>query len=137
MAGFNGRKLTLDWDSVTLVGVRTRGFTVTNDHVDVTTDDDAGWRKLLADPGLRAIEVTVGGITSDEILLNELMKASITGETLDILLPTGTASGVSTPGNLAGSFVVSSYEQTGEHDGSAEFSATFMSDGVIVYTATV
>ncbi len=137
MAGFNGRKLTLDWDSVTLVGVRTRGFTVTNDHVDVTTDDDAGWRKLLADPGLRAIEVTVGGITSDEILLNELMKASITGEPLDILLPTGTGSGVSTPGELSGTFMVSSYEQTGEHDGGAEFSATFMSDGVIVYTATV
>ncbi len=137
MAGFNGRKLTLDWDSVTLVGVKTRGFTVTNDHVDVTTDDDAGWRKLLADPGLRSIEVTVGGIASDEILVAEMLKASITGEPLDILLPTGTAAGVSTPGKLAGTFMVSSFEQTGESDGGVEFSATFMSDGAVVYTATV
>ena len=137
MTGFNGRKLTIDWDSVTLVGVRTRGFTITNDHVDVTTDDDVGWRKLLADPGLRSIEVTVGGITSDEILVNEMLKASITGEPLDIMLPTGTAAGVSTPGKLAGTFMVSSFEQTGEHDGGAEFSTTFMSDGAVVYTATV
>ena len=137
MAGFNGRKLTLDWDAVTLVGVKTRGFTITNDHVDVTTDDDAGWRKLLADPGLRSIEATVGGITSDEILVNEMLKASITGEPLDILLPTGTAAGVSTPGKLAGTFMVSSFEQTGESDGGVEFSATFMSDGAIAYTATV
>ena len=137
MAGFNGRKLTIDWDSVTLVGVKTRGFSITNDHVDVTTDDDVGWRKVLADPGLRSIEVTVGGIVSDEILVAEMMKASIEGEPLDMLLPTGTAAGVSTPGKLAGQFVVSSFEQTGESDGSVEFSATFMSDGEITYTATV
>lgn len=136
MAGFNGRALTLDWDAVTLVGVRTRGFTVSNEHVDVTTDDDIGWRKLLATPGLRSVEVTVGGITSDEVLLAAIMAASITGETLEVLLPTGTAAGVVTPGKLAGNFVCSSYEQTGEHDGAVEFSATFMSDGAITYTAT-
>ena len=134
MAGFNGRALTLDWDTTTLVGVRTRGFTINNEHVDVTTDDDSGWRTLLADPGLRSVEVTVGGITSDEILIAEIMQASITGEVLDVMLPTGTATGIITPGKLSGNFHVSSYEQTGEHDGAVEFSATFMSDGAITYT---
>lgn len=136
MAGFNGRKLTFDWDTTTLAGVRTRGFTINNEHVDVTNDDDSGWRTLLADPGLRSIEVTVGGITVDEVLINEMMKASIEGEPLDANLPTGTAAGVTTPGTLAGTFFCSSYEQTGEHDGSVEFSATFMSTGAITYTAT-
>lgn len=136
MAGFNGRKLTIDESTTTLVGVRTRGFTITNDYVDVTTDDDAGWRKLLLDPGLRSVEVTVGGITSDEILIAEIMAASIASAVLDVNLPTGTAGGVTTPGKLAGNFLVSNYEQTGEHDGSVEFTATFMSDGAITYTAT-
>ena len=136
MAGFNARKLTLDWNAVTLVGVRTRGFSVTNEHVDVTTDDDAGWRTLLADPGLRSVEVTVSGVTSDEVLMNELMKASITGEALDIFLPTGTAAGITTPGKLNGTFFVSAYEQSGDHDGEAEFSATFMSSGVVTYTVS-
>lgn len=128
MAGANGRALTIDWDSVTLVGVRTKGYTVTNDYVDVTTDDDDGWRTLLADPGLRSVEATVGGISSDQVILAEIMKANITGEPLSIGLPT-------TTGTLAGTFLCSSFEQTGEHDGAVEFSATFMSTGAVTYTA--
>ena len=128
MAGANGRALTIDWDAVTLVGVRTKGYTLTNDMVDVTTDDDEGWRTLLADPGLRSMEVTVGGISSDQVLIAEVTKASITGETLTVQLPT-------TTGTLAGLFFISSFEQTGEHDGAVEFSATFMSSGEVTYTA--
>ena len=128
MAGANGRALTIDWDAVTLVGVRTKGYTITNDHVDVTTDDDDGWRALLADPGLRSMEVTVGGISSDQVLVAAMLAASITGETLSVGLPT-------TTGTLAGTFFISSFEQTGEHDGAVEFSASFMSSGVITYTA--
>lgn len=137
MAGFNGRALTIDEDSTTLVGVRTRGFTVTNEYVDVTTDDDTGWRTLLADPGLRSIEITVGGITQDEVLLAEMMAANVATTPVQANLPTGTAGGVTTPGTLSGNWLISSYEQTGEHDGAAEFSATFMSTGQVTYTATV
>lgn len=128
MAGANGRALTIDWDSTTLVGVRTKGYTITNDYVDVTTDDDDGWRTLLADPGLRSVEATTGGISSDQVLIAEMMKSNITGEPLTIQLPT-------TTGTLAGTFLCSSFEQTGEHDGAVEFSATFMSSGVVTYTA--
>jgi TP901-1 family phage major tail protein len=128
MAGANGRALTIDWDAVTLVGVRTRGYTITNDYVDVTTADDGGWRTLLADPGLRSMEVTVGGISSDQVLIAEITKASITGEPLSVGLPT-------TTGTLAGTFLLSSFEQNGEHDGAVEFSATFMSTGALTYTA--
>lgn len=129
MARHNGRELIIEWDAVDLVGVRTKTYSVTNDYVDVTTDDDDGWRTLLADPGLRSVEVTVGGITEDQILLAEIMKANIEGEPLDVELPT--ASGAL----LSGTFVVSSYEGSGEHDGAYEFSATFMSSGAVTYTA--
>lgn len=132
MAGFNGRQFTFDWDSVTLVGVRTRTLTINNEYVDVTTDDDSGWRTLLADPGLRSVEVTIGGVTSDEVLLAEIMKASIEGETLAANLP----SNLSSPGSLSGTYLVSSFEQSGDHDGEVEFSATFMSSGEVTYTAS-
>lgn len=126
----NGRKLKIDWNSVTLVGVRTRGYTVTADYVDVTTDDANGWRTLLSDPGVRSVEVTAGGITENQILLAELMAANIAGKPLTVQLPT-------TTGTLAGTFLVSSYEETGEHDGAVEFEATFMSSGSVTYTAGV
>ena len=126
MAGANGRALQIKWDSVTLVGVRTKGWTATADLVDVTTDDDNGWRTLLATPGLKSVEVTVGGISSDQVLINEFFNG--TGETLTGELPT-------TTGTISGTFYLSSLEQTGEHDGAVEFSATFMSSGVVAYTA--
>lgn len=126
MAGANGRALQIKWDSVTLVGVRTKGWTATADLVDVTTDDDNGWRTLLATPGLRSVEVTVGGISSDQVLINEFFNG--TGETLTGELPT-------TTGTISGTFYLSSFEQTGEHDGAVEFSATFMSSGAVAYTA--
>ena len=44
---YNGRDFTFDWDSTTLTGVRTRGITINNEHVDVTNDDDEGWRTPL------------------------------------------------------------------------------------------
>lgn len=132
MAGFSGRAMTIDWSSTTLVGVRTRGFTVANEYVDVTTDDDNGWRTLLAQPGLRSVEVSAAGITSDEVLLAAIMAASVTGTTLDVNLPTSLA----VPGSLSGTFLVSAYEKTGEHDGAVEFTATFMSSGAVTYTAS-
>lgn len=132
MAGFNGRDLTIAWDGTTLVGVRSRTISNTNEMVDVTTDDDAGWRKLLAEPGLKSVEVSINGITSDEVLLAEFYNASTTGETLATTLP----SSLATPGNLSGTFHLSSFEQSGEHDGAYEFSATFMSSGAVTYTAS-
>lgn len=132
MAGFNGRELTIDWDSTTLVGVRTRGVTNTNEMVDVTTDDDSGWRTLLATPGIKSVEVTAGGISSDEVLLAEFYNASTTGEALQINLP----SSLTTPGNISGTFHLASFEVTGEHDGAVEFSATFQSSGAVTYTAS-
>lgn len=129
---YNGRQFTIDWDSTTLAGVKTRGMSVSNDYVDVTTDDASGWRTLLADPGVRSVEVTVSGVTSDEILLAAIMAASVTSETLDANLPSSLAS----PGTVSGSFLISSFEQNGETDGGVEFSATFMSTGAITYTAS-
>lgn len=130
MPRYNGRDLTIDWDSTTLVGVQSKQVTINNEHVDVTTDDDAGWRTLLNDPGTRAIEVTVSGICEDEVMLADIMAASVTGLTLQTSLPTGT-------GTLSGTFVCSSHELSGEHDGAYEFSSTFMSSGAVTYTASI
>ena len=132
MAGFNGRELTIDWDSATLVGVQSRGITNTNNMVDVTTDDESGWRTLLATPGMKSVEVTVSGIASDEVLLAEFYNASTTGESLTVNLP----SSLATPGTLSGTFHLSSFETNGDHDGAVEFSATFMSSGEVTYTAS-
>lgn len=133
MAGHISRDLTIDWDSVTLANVRSKSFTKNAEPVDVTTDDDNGWRTLLSQPGVRSIEVTVGGIAADEAVLADIMAASDLDQALQVDLP----SSLATPGNLSGTFFVSSFEMNGSSpEGAVEFSATFMSSGAVTYTAS-
>lgn len=129
MARHLGRTLVIEWDTVDLVGVRSKTFTINNEYVDTTNDDDDGWVTRLASPATRSVEVQVSGITENQILIAEMMKANIEGEPLDIELPT--ASGA----QLSGTFLVSTFEGSGEHDGAYEFSATFVSTGAVTYTA--
>jgi predicted secreted protein len=134
MAGFNGRELTVDWDSTTLVGIRTRGLSIAAEPVDVTTDDDDGERTILPDPGVRSAEISVAGITSDEVLIGEIL-SGVTGRTLSsatVNLP----SNLATPGTVVFDAFISAFEITGEHDGAVEFTATLMSAGPIAYTAS-
>jgi TP901-1 family phage major tail protein len=105
---------------------------MSNDMVDVTTDDDSGWRTLLATPGLKSVEIQLDFITSDEVLIAEFFNASTTGETLQADLP----SSLAVPGNLSGTYHLSNLEYSGDHDGAVEMSATFMSSGAVTYTAS-
>jgi TP901-1 family phage major tail protein len=132
MAGFNGRQFTFDWDSTTLAGVRSRSLSISNEYVDVTNDDDVAWRTLLSDPGTRSMEVTIGGIVTDEAVLADIMAANVAAAVLQADLP----SSLATPGNLSGNWLISSYETSGDHDGACEFSITFMSTGAVTYTAS-
>ena len=134
MAGHNGRELTIDYNSTTLVGIRTRGLSISAEAVDVTTDDNTGERTILPDPGVRSAEISVAGITSDEVLLAEIMSSigSRTLQNAQVNLP----SELSSPGTIVFPAFVSAMEITGEHDGAVEFTATLMSAGAITYTAS-
>lgn len=125
----NGRALTINWKSVTLAGVRTRGHTMSNELVDVTSDDSNGWQTFLAVPGLRSVEVTVGGITENQQLIADFYSGLANGAMV-VNLPT-------TTGTAAGTFMLESFSETGEHDGAIEFEATFRSSGPVVFTAGV
>lgn len=128
MAGFNGRDLTINWDSVTLVGVRSKEYTITADLVDVTNDDDDGYRRTLPKAGMLACDVSVSGITSDAISIAAIMSLT-NGETVRINLPTGTGR------YIEGEFRVASTSGSGEHDGAYEFSTEYQSSGEFTYTA--
>lgn len=130
MAGFNGRSFTFDWDSTTLVGVQTRGATMNNELVDVTTDDDNGWRTLLATPGVRNLDVSISGITSDEVLIADFFEN--TSKTLEATLPVSSG----TAGTISGSYMLASMELNGETDGAYEFTVSFQSTGAVTYTAS-
>lgn len=129
MARHNGRSVTIDWDSVTLAGVQSKSFEITAEYVDVTTDDDDGWTTYLPNPGKRAMSFTVAGVTEDQIIIAELMKANITGEPFEVNLPTGTGAG------LSGTGLVQSFKGNAEHDGEYSFEMSGVCNGAPTYAA--
>jgi predicted secreted protein len=128
--GHNARDLSFTLDAAAIVGVKSRGYNITHDMIDVTTDDDVGWRTLLDTPGLRSVEITLGIIGSTNTLLTALF-ALAAGEIVTTL-----PSSLAVPGNITGDFLLASVEYTGDSDGVLEVSATFMSSGAVVYTAS-
>lgn len=130
MAGFNGSALTIDYNSTTLQHVRNKTLSVTNELVDVTTDDDDGWATFLPKPGKRVVSGTVGGISSDEVLMSAIFNAANVGGTLVVNLP----SNLATPGDVTGTCLWQGIEITGVHDGSVEFAANWTLSGPAVYT---
>lgn len=129
---FNGRELTVDWNAVTIAGVRSKTINQSNSLVDVTTDDADGWRTLLAKPGLKQVNISIDGVLSDEIMIAEFYNASVTGETVVVNLP----SSLAVPGNITGTFMLESLELPANHDGEVPFTMNLLSSGPVTYTAS-
>src|SRR5882724_7096186 len=117
---------------VTLAGVRDRTIKINNDPVDVTDSDNAPWRVLLEDAGLRTVEMQINGVykddTSGQALVNQALRLGGRG-TIDSFLfqfPNGDM--------LEGEFLVNSWEAAAGHVDAMTFSATLMSAGVLTFT---
>ena len=122
MARSSGRGLVVERASgspatfAVIKGVRTKNPTVTREPIDVTTDDDAGWRTLLAEPGQRQIDLSFSGITEDETLIAAIMSGASVVETIRIIVPTG--------GSFEGDFFFNAVTFEGELQSSGEITYT-------------
>ncbi len=120
-----GRKVALKIDDETVAGIRTKGVSINRNPIDITSDDDDGWRKLLEEPGEKQVDLTVSGVTKDDVL----KKASLTGETLhdlELAYPDGS--------KIEGDFFLASFSETGEYNDAVTFDASLQSSGVVEYT---
>lgn len=122
-----GRELLVKRGSTVIAGVRTKTVTFNGEPVDVTTDDDSGFRKLLAEVGQKSIDMSVEGVTKD----NELRSAALSGTSLlltdvNIEWPNGDT--------LSGDFFMNSVEETGAYNDAITFTSSFQSSGEWTYT---
>lgn len=129
MAAANGRELKILKNNVVIAGVRTKTVAIAGAPVDITSDDDAGYRTMLGEAGTYSIDLTVEGITKDA----ELRGVILTGGSLlltDITIeyPDGST--------IAGDFFLASVEESGEYADAITFSASLQSSGAWVYSAS-
>lgn len=126
MAAESGRKLLIKRDAVVIAGVRTKAVAINREAVDITNDDDDGWRGLLAEPGEKQIDLTVGGVVKDDTLRAVAFTDPAVFEDMTLEYPDG--------GVIAGDFYISAYNESGDYNDAITFEATFQSSGVITYT---
>jgi len=131
MAKSAGRKLTIAISPdgiapyVVIASVRSKSITIGNEPIDVSEDDSDAWRELLAEPGNRSVDITVSGVTKDEVLMDK-----ITAGTSSIALEFVQVD-YNSEFTLTGTFYLNSLAYTGEYQDAVTFEASLQSSGVI------
>ena len=75
-AGILGRDAILTISGQPIAGVTTKGLSIANEAIDVTSDDSAGYRTLMAQSGTSTLDLSVSGVVKNL----ELMRSFIVNE---------------------------------------------------------
>lgn len=129
MAAFVGRSVVVEVNAATVAGARTKSFTIGNEPVDITSDDDSGFRTMLSVAGTKTLDMTIEGVTKDGALIALASGSSGLIEGVEITFP-----GV---GTIAGDFFVASVEVGATYNEATTFSASLQSSGAYAYTPVV
>jgi predicted secreted protein len=127
MSAAIGRALIVKRASVKIAAIVSKTVSINNEPVDITNDDDSGFRTLLEASGTRSIDISFEGVSTDDVLLSVAAGAAPTLITADeIEFPSGLT--------ITGSFRFNTYEVSGEVAGRVQFSGTLQSSGAWVVT---
>ena len=125
MSAVVGRKILIKKDGTVLAGVRTKSVAINREPIDITNDDDLGWRNILAEPGERQIDFTVSGIVVNDVLRDASFEDPAVLEDLTFEYDDGA--------KIEGDFFLASYTENGEYNDALSFDATFHNAGVVQY----
>lgn len=114
---------------VTVGGLSTNGLTINNEAVDITDKGDMPWRVLLANCGLRSISMKGDGMVSNDAVYKQVQASIMAGTILNYRMISGAGD------RFQGAFLVTSFQRNGDKNNAEQFSASFESSGVPVYTA--
>jgi predicted secreted protein len=127
MAGIAGRAVTLEWDGAVILGVREKGITLNGEAINVTSDEDNGWRTLLDVTAEDSVDIALSGVTKDERLKAAYFGgAAARTKVATIEWPSGST--------MTGTFFLANFSETGPYNDAVTFSATLQSSGPVVYT---
>lgn len=130
MASNVGRKLKLLKNDVVIAGLRTKGIAFAGEPVDITTDDDLGYRTLLGEAGQVTVDISFDGVTKDAVLRAEaLSNVQLLLTDISIEYPNGDT--------LSGDFFLAGYEETGTYNDAVTFTGSLQSSGAWTYTPVV
>jgi TP901-1 family phage major tail protein len=106
-------------------GFRTTTLTINNETVDITTKDEAPWRQLLSNTGLRSITFEGEGVFKDDSAINSIEILAMNGNSQEFQIVFGN-------GDLyQGIFLLTKLEQAGEYNAEQTYSISLESAGIV------
>lgn len=114
----------------TVAGLRATRISFNAETVDVTSlESTGGWREVLGGAGVKTASISGSGVFKDEQTDERVRAVFFNGETpnFQVIVPNF--------GTIQGSFLVSSIEYAGSHNGEATYEMALTSAGEITFTA--
>ena len=122
-----GRNLKIKRGGTVIAAVRNKSLSMAGEPIDITSDDDSGFRTLLAEAGQRSIDMSVEGVTKDSVLRTAMLSGS------SLLLTDITVEWPNGDG-LSGDFFLNSLEESGAYNDAVTFSGSLQSSGEYTFT---
>ena len=129
MAAIVGRKVLFAPTStgITVIGARSKSLTINSEAIDITSDDDSGFRTLLSgDAAMQSFDISIEGVLKDSDLLESIASGSVSLDGYTITL-----TGI---GSFAGNFHMTSVALGAPYNEAVTFSATIQSSGEFTFT---
>jgi predicted secreted protein len=129
MAAAVGRAVTFGWGEDSpqdeVQGVREKSIELSGEPIDITSDDDNGWRALLSVPAENQVNISLSGVTKDKLLRDDWFAGTRT-KTATITYPNGSI--------ISGTFYLATYSETATYNEAVAFEAELQSSGTVSYT---
>lgn len=129
---FAGRLLKIKDAGVAIAGLRTKSAAIGNEPINITTDDDLGFRRLLlnaagdnSEVSEKQIDISFDGITQDDALLKAAAEGTALVKEYVLEFPSGAT--------ITVTCVFTSMEETGAYQDAVTFSGELQSTGSWVY----
>jgi TP901-1 family phage major tail protein len=132
---FLGRELLIErlvavapetWE--VMAGGRSVSASLNGETVDITTQQSAPWRTLLADAGIRSMALSISGVFNDDDSMERAIVAQMEA-TLDMYRVTSEAGD-----SFMAKFQVVSVERSGEYNADEQYSISMESSGEVIFT---
>lgn len=124
-AAAKGNTIALAWNSAPVLGVQEKDLELNGAPIDITSDENSGWRTLLAVSGQDEVNITVSGVAKDNILKTDWFAGTRT-RTASFTYPDG--------GVITGTFYLASFKEKAPYKDAMTFDATLNSSGPVTYT---
>jgi predicted secreted protein len=133
MTAYVGREIELYWGgnspADSIAGIREKAISMNGEPIDITSDDSAGWRELIANTSAEnQVSISISGVSKDRRLITDWYAGNRT-QNATIGFPGGDS--------FSGDFYLQSLSETGPYNDAVTFQAEIISTGVVTYTAAV